>query len=447
MFLPRSRRALAAVALALAVFSTCSASARADNAAQSPRRYIPADGLVAYFEYEGLDDHAQAWQATAAHDLFTKSKAGSMLREVFRQTFDGGLDIVLECVVTSEDITDLADVLLRNGVVVAGYGNLDEAVIVLRRVARPDNRGQLGKMRAFAQLAWMEFGAQTQTPTRIRGRSVFRTIMNVDPELPENSNPFLRVQPRGKPGDLRLSTWREGDDWILVVDRVPAAGKKGARQKPQRDLVNRVLDSIDGKSPDVTRHPGYLSAVADAKDLKGFEPNGMYFAEVQPLVASLGADDPVGVAKSICRHLGLDGLVLIVGRWGFQGRATLTSLRLEMPAPRRGLLAAFDQPAFHSDRLPVIPPDARSFVLASFATDRFTVQVRDAARKLDEYTLVGLAPIQRQLSQSPSARPVEELIRHLGPEWALVDLPDAAAAGASRPKPHPVLVATVDDGA
>ncbi|MHB1561992.1 MAG: hypothetical protein ACYC61_31475, partial [Isosphaeraceae bacterium] len=44
-------------------------------------------------------------------------------------------------------------------------------------------------------------------------------------------------------------------------------------------------------------------------------------------------------------------------------------------------------------------------------------------------------------------RQVEELIRHLGPEWALVDLPDAAAAGASRPKPHPVLVATVDDGA
>lgn len=450
MFQPRSRRALsanlAAVSLALAVFTTGSTPARANEPARSPRRYIPADGLVAYFEYEGLEDHARAWQATAAHDLFTKTKAGSMLREVFRQTFDGGLDVVLECLATSEDITDLADVLLRSGVEVAVYGKMDEAVIVLRRFARPDNRSQLGKLRAFAQFAWIEIGGQSQAPRTIRGRTVFQTIENDDVKHPDFSNPFLRVQPRGKPGDVRFSTWREGDDWILVVDQVRGTEKQGAGQKPHPDLLNRVLDSIDGKCPNVTRHPGYVSAVADATDLKGFEPNGMYFAEVQPLVSRLFAESNVPeVARSFYRQMGLDGLVRIVGRWGFQGRATLTSLRLEMPAPRRGLLTAFNQPGFRTDHLPVIPPDARSFVLASLVTNEFTVQIRDATRKLDPSARVELALLRSGLGVDALAKQLEELVRHLGPEWALIDVPDAAEPAASRARPHPVLVATVDD--
>ena len=30
----------------------------------SPHRFIPAKGLVAYLEYEGLDAHAAAWKAS-----------------------------------------------------------------------------------------------------------------------------------------------------------------------------------------------------------------------------------------------------------------------------------------------------------------------------------------------------------------------------------------------
>ena len=37
--------------------------------ARSPRRFIPAKGLVAYLEYEGLDAHSDAWKVSAATEF------------------------------------------------------------------------------------------------------------------------------------------------------------------------------------------------------------------------------------------------------------------------------------------------------------------------------------------------------------------------------------------
>ncbi len=61
-------RARLAVMGSLVLVAVASASARSAEPERSPRRYIPARGLVGYFEYEGLDAHARAWEATAAHE-------------------------------------------------------------------------------------------------------------------------------------------------------------------------------------------------------------------------------------------------------------------------------------------------------------------------------------------------------------------------------------------
>ena len=64
--------------------------------------------------------------------------------------------------------------------------------------------------------------------------------------------------------------------------------------------------------------------------------------------------------------LGLDGVKRIVGRWGFQGKALLTDVRIEAPVPRKGLVAWLDQPAFDKDHLPPIPLATHAFIVDSF---------------------------------------------------------------------------------
>ena len=56
--------------------------------------------------------------------------------------------------------------------------------------------------------------------------------------------------------------------------------------------------------------------------------------------------------------LGLNNLKRIVGRFGFQGEAFLTDLRMDAPSPRKGINACFDQPMFRKG--PTAPHTARS---------------------------------------------------------------------------------------
>ena len=53
----------------------------------------------------------------------------------------------------------------------------------------------------------------------------------------------------------------------------PAVNKKKTSKTARYRSI--VFDTIDGKEPDVTTSTAYVSAVADSKDIKGFEPNGL----------------------------------------------------------------------------------------------------------------------------------------------------------------------------
>jgi hypothetical protein len=54
-------------------------TATAADPRPSPHRHIPAKNLIAYFEFEGLDAHAEVWKGSAAHAALTKTKAGAMI--------------------------------------------------------------------------------------------------------------------------------------------------------------------------------------------------------------------------------------------------------------------------------------------------------------------------------------------------------------------------------
>ncbi len=523
--------------LALAVSLIGSSVARSDEPARSARRFIPAGGLAAYLEYEGLDAQAHAWEATAAHDILIKTRAGSMLVDVFRQVFDGVARKEIGSLVNASDITQGVEYLLRNGVTLGCYGDLDWTVVVLPNLARPENAAKFGKLRTLIQLlsaAGGEGGLKTAT---IRGRTVYQMTSGDEPDrrTPKAGDAAEKAGADAKV--RRISAWREGNDWIIVVDHGGFAGGASKAKGTPPDRLTQVLDCADGKAPNVTTHPGFLAAVAEGSDLKNFEPNGMYFIEnnsegemvlgiavdliVDPALSlwqtfhpqqqpAAKALDPTAAAKkpaaasarpskdqavtrttkaeptpvdsakdnqplarkaivgeagvtvyqlpSTCvtegdddslevekKLLGVDRLERVIGRWGFQGRAMLTSVRFVMPQPRHGLVACLEQPSFRTDRLPTIPPDARSFVLGSFSPDKTYKALCELARTIHPDLAEELKNGEQVVENMVGLRLVDDLLRHVGPSWAAVDLKPAEGAKASKSKPRTVLIASVDD--
>jgi hypothetical protein len=135
------------VVVSLATKSTAFAQQR------SPHRYIPRKGLVAYLEYDGLQQHSEAWKKTSASKLLTDTPAGSIVSEVARQALDELLKMNAGAKLTGADLLALHDHLLLHGVVIAvhdwgkeGYSN----TIILERAGDQAIRERLDRLAEVA---------------------------------------------------------------------------------------------------------------------------------------------------------------------------------------------------------------------------------------------------------------------------------------------------------
>ena len=547
-FLPRSARpGLLGTLVLIAMLAAAARSAEPDRA---PRRYFPARALIAYIEYEGLDAHARAWEATAAHDLLVKTPAGSMFADLFRQLTRYRVDLPKGAELDATRAIAALEPLVRKGFACGVYAAAADdfgAILVLRGFGKFDMPGQLDRLRRF--LADMDPEATTMFPgpRRIRGRDVHQ-FLEVDDE---GKNPLHVDEPPGTspdaPTTVLVSAWMEDDDLIVVLGN--CAGRPVGETEPtatvgDRDSIAAVLDALEGKSPDVATHPGFRSAVVEGKDLKGFEPNGLYFVELKPelggpllllegveLAAELvfelmefgleSFDDdanppppnaaheaPTGpqpkkeeqlalasterpkdrpvkavagddhekaepaekprakaadtseaadgrsiktvddLNRELVEGLGLEGVKRIVGRWGFQGKALLSDVRVESAPPRKGMASLFEQPAFRTDHLPAIPPDAKDFVLASLDAGQSYRKLVETTDRIEPGCAEGYAAFEAMVKEAIGLRLREDLLRHVGPTWAIVNVPDRAGAAGDHTEAaprHEVFVAAIDD--
>lgn len=274
------------------------------------------------------------------------------------------------------------------------------------------------------------------------------------------------------------SWWFEGDDLVLVSAPSPDEPKPGpgaakpakpdaAKPGPRVDLLAAVLDAIEGKRPDATAHPGRVAALAEGGDLAGFEADGLFFIEAPrgqmlgaladapglaglPLPVPIPGVVPKPAGADPAKALGLDGITRVVGRWGFHGKGLLTAIRVEAPAPRKGLAGLLDGTTFHKDRLPPIPRGAGSIVVGALdpagKLDAALALVKsiqpDAAKELD----AALAAGEKAVRDATGIRPREDLLGRLRPSWCIY----AAPGGLSGTKPEeaaPVIVLGIDDAA
>jgi hypothetical protein len=548
-----------AFVVSLGLVAILTADARSDEPECSPRRYIPARGLVAYLEYEGLDAHARAWEATAAHDMLVKNSAGAMLTEVFKQWTSSSIKELTLGELDASSVIAAADALVRKGFACGFYsGDADlGAIVVLNAFGRKAFAERVEHLRNLITLVDRDAAGMLSGPVRIRGREVYqlrddfaeqdaKNPLYIDE--PPGSTPappdppvvlartslghgVLSIESQSPPGPAFLSAWMEGDDLILAFGNFtgqPASAKETTTPEGNHGPVATVLDTLDRKQPDVTTHPGFISAIAEGKDLKGFEPNGLFFLELTPEIGgpalllgageiaaelgfqlvessfvSAGGDTAVAQPKAagytatgpdlkkdnrlvrtstdraeehptpaadkagqkaeyskphgrhvadlddddekaargfdggdlteIAKQLGLDGVKRIVGRWGFQDRALLTDVRIEAPAPRKGLTAWFEQPAFRVDRLPHLPAGLKSFVVDSFDLDGVYQKSRSLIKAIDPDSLQAITEFEKEARELIGLRIYEDLLKPIGPTWFLLEVP-LAKQGNSEPK-------------
>ena len=526
-------------------------AAIADDPAKPLARFVPAEKLSAYVEYDGLDAHAAAWKATTAYALLRDTPAGATTADVVRQVVDRAVKENPGSGLTGADVGARYAPLLANGFALAYYdegGDLESTVIVLRGLGRRDVRPRFDR----ALRVMLDKEAAALKPTMIRGRAIFQrkgkpkaaaipinvpgpaflaAVQPLGPSIvpaegaaplaatvpapkaaaahgsaPDNLGPRTVVAPvptvsavpaakaadrdgppmpvpppepvvapvEGVPVPVVESPptvdswWFEGDDLIFVSTPAAVDAKPARPAAPPVDRLAAVLDAIEGKRPDASAHPGRIAAMAEGREIAGFEANGLLFIEAptgellgalaQPKITALpGLPLPIPLARLAgpeqaqldeLKRLGLDGITRVVGRWGFHGKALLTDIRVEAPAPRKGLASLLDGTSFRKDRLPPIPKGAGSIVVGAL----------DPVAKLDAMVnLVGafqpdgrkeidalMAEGEKAVRGATGVRLREDLLGRLRPSWCVYAAP-GGVSGTAPEKAAPVLVLGVDD--
>ncbi len=310
----RLRFAVAALATVLGLI-LLPGLARSEEARPDLRRCFPASGLIAYAEFDGLRTHTKAWEATAAYAMLARTPAGSMMTDLATQVVDRLLKVEPSIKWTGADLLALEDHIVQQGLAM-GYrlAGEDEAIIlVVRGAGQPASRERFERVLGLADAR----AGREKSPavSRIRGRETFRWMSTMT-AIPAD-DPVAPLRGGGIP-EARLSAWFEKNDLVLVASnppiRIVEAGKKPDDMNGR--AVAAVLDTIEGKQPNVTTHPGLVSATAEGKDVTGFEADGLFFIELAENLTALErmlplrtTAEPVGMAS------GSAGLTLPSGRY------------------------------------------------------------------------------------------------------------------------------------
>ncbi len=299
----------AARIVALCCCLACPSIAPAAGPGAAAGKLVPAQGLVAYLEFDGLDAHAEAWKATAARAMLEGTPAGPMIDELARQLADGALKLLPGAKLEGADLVGFRGDLVRSGFAVGVYREAEGGPCLTLAIP---GLGRAGPRERFERLARFcldpSANAELPAPTRLRGRELRQIVAADRPRLAVGLMPAPIGDEAPKaavPAGPWLSWWFEGDDLVLVSG--PAGDAKGHDGR-----VGAVLDAIERKGLDASTHPGYLAALGEGGDLPRFEPDGLFFAEpgaLQGLIAVLGG------AGGIAPPGPLEGLELPSGRY------------------------------------------------------------------------------------------------------------------------------------
>ncbi|QEH35407.1 hypothetical protein OJF2_39590 [Aquisphaera giovannonii] len=425
----------AALFLGLLCAALGAGRAQAQPPAGKLSRFIPAQGLSLYLEYDGLESHAGAWKATSAWQILNETPAGGLMADAARQTFDQLRRLHPDAPFGGDDVLAFQEHLTRRGLAIASLkaagGNA--TVFVLPGMAGAPRADRVRRMLQIAAMPGRD--KATSKPVRLRGRT-----LNGLEEGPGDGGPLARISPPPP-----LTWWMEGETLVLVKgpeggtaafgpDRPDVEEKARAAHA---DCVALVLDAIEDKAPNASTHPLFSAAIVEGRDIAGFEPNGLFAAEssrdagvIGELLTGPGGEVSTNsVEYAISAAFGVTRARRVLARWGFRGKALLADLRFEglgADAAKAGLL---EPSGFRKDHLPPIPRRSGAFVIAAprrQLDSKTTTDVLEGVSVREEYRGHWEAA-KLVFEDAENRRAILGLFERLGPSWCLYAAPGGAS--------------------
>ena len=103
-------------------------------------------------------------------------------------------------------------------------------------------------------------------------------------------------------------------------------------------------------------------------------------------------------------------------QWGIQDDALLAVLGVVAPAPRRGILALLDQPAFNIRSLPPLPAGLTGFTVLSIDLGKTYDQIIDIAKQANPQGADGFDQVEGVIRQRFGFDLRKDLLANLGPK-------------------------------
>jgi prepilin-type processing-associated H-X9-DG protein len=338
-------------------------------------RYVPANDLVAYWELEGLDSHPAAWKKSAAYKLLNDTSLGALIEDLAAQAIDlYQQNGPAEKRIASADYLALIKHAVRNGVAVGVLGTGPSnfrVVLAIRKGNRPEN------LRFLESIPTSPPGAPGPGSETIQKEG--RTLHQIDQDA---------------------DWWTEGDDLILA----------------SKSAVETVLNVIAGKQPSAVSHP---RREALRRSANGVELAAYGFLDFKALPAP-----PPDAVK-----LGFDGLQRLEVQWVFLDDALITSVNLEAPSPRRGVLGFFDQPVLDLKSLPPIPSGQTAFAAVSINLAKTYDQFVALETSVDPRGRAGVDEMENGFRNALGLDLRTDLLAHLGTKLAIYAQAPVAPAG------------------
>jgi hypothetical protein len=334
-------------------------------------RYVPGENLALLIEFPGLDADTNAWNATSAAKILTETQTGPMLEEILTQLHAQLVAVAGPSSVTSAEEVAMLRHLIRRGLILGVTAGRQQpsaggTVLVLRDaftagIKEPFARQLLNQMQP-----------------------------EVKPELfdkPGNRRVAVtRLKSNGQP----VAWWVEDRRDIVIVT------------PPEH--VDRILSTLQSKSPNATSVPRRQALAAPSGAFRPLAWGYLDFQEAPPL--------PEEAAQ-----LGLDAVSALEFRWGAENRALRTEVHLQVPPPRQGLLALFEQPTFSISSIPPIPDQVDSLSILSLdlakTLERLTELIAQSGipNASDE-----LRALETEFKRSTRLDLRQDLLAHLGPK-------------------------------
>jgi hypothetical protein len=330
------------------------------KASKSLAARFPAENLIVYFEFDGLNAQPKAWQNTQLHNLLNKTTMGPLLRDLasqgLEQVFKAGENDAVKGEPDPKVLERLADNILHGGLAFGLYGqkaNGDQIGVMIFRDYR----------KGFDSKVIEAYTPDSEKSETRAGRTIRIPSSQKDP-----------------------ASWFEGDDFIIADE----------------SMVDKAIATADGKG----------SNASSNAILTGMKSGSSKFV---PLVRAFVDFSKIPSMPAQAKTLGLDGIRHIEMLGGFEEDKVRSIARIVAPSPRKRLLSLLDGPTFSAETMPPIHPSATGFSAASVEPGELFSKVSAIARSMDPNAGRQLDSFLNQFRAQTGVSLVDDLLAATGP--------------------------------